>query len=269
MCDPGAISWIEDVFGDCIVTTQDKFSFAIGMLSNVIFLVSSIPQIMLNLRRKKVDGQSPLFFPLLFTASALNFIGVIITHGLVTQLCAGLFYVLTDGTLLVQFIVYKYITKTNDGPTESEDSPEGGIRLPSTLIAGAMMMTQASATDYQAPYTGNNLTGTIFGWAGGLIFTACRIPQLVKNMVDKQVADFSISYVILNILGNMTYAISVLMRRIDSDYLWKQAPFIVGSTGPMTCDMIFMLQRCLYPKHLAPVSEDEPEESEASRVAEL
>jgi uncharacterized protein with PQ loop repeat len=276
MCDPGAISWIEDAFGDCIVTPLDQFSFAVGMASNLIFLISSIPQIVLNFRRKKVDGQSPLYFPLLFLGSAMNLLAAIITHGLVTQLLAGLFYVLTDGTLFFQFIAYKYILKTNDEPSDDdssissqrEETGADGLPLPGPIITGAMMLAHASATDYAHPYTGDQLSGTIFGWLCALIFNACRIPQIIKNASDKHMGDFSVSYVIMNITGNLTYAASVIMRRTDPDYLWKQAPFLVSSLGPMLCDIIIMGQRWYYRSGGAVPTSDE-EETEANAVAEL
>ena len=48
MCDPGAVKWIETAFGECVITTTDKWSFIVGMLSNLCWIVSSAPQIYQN-----------------------------------------------------------------------------------------------------------------------------------------------------------------------------------------------------------------------------
>jgi uncharacterized protein with PQ loop repeat len=241
------------------------------MFSNLVFVISTFPQILLNFRRKKVDGQSPLFFPMLALGSALNFVAAIITHGLVTQLLAGLLYVMTDGTLFFQFIAYKYILKTNDEPTDEEPSSATDvIPLPGPLVTGAMMVAHASATNYAAPYTGPQLTGTIFAWVGVVIFHVCRIPQIVKNATDKHTGDFSLSYVIMTMMGNFTYAASVLLRRVDPDYLWKQTPFLISSLGPFICDLIIMGQRRYYRKEGGAVpTSGEEEEPEVNRAAEL
>ena len=113
MCEPGAIRWIEVAFNDCIVTSRDKVSFAVGLISNVVFLVSAVPQIVMNFKTKSVDGQSILFLLLLLIGSVFNLVGVLVTKGLITQILTGIFYVLSDGILLTQYILYTYIRKAN------------------------------------------------------------------------------------------------------------------------------------------------------------
>ena len=208
MCDAGAIKWIEDVFDDCIITPRDKWSFAIGLISTVIFLVSSLPQIILNFKEKKVDGQSPFFFSLLFCGSASNLIGVLITHGLITQIIQGVCYCLLDGILFGQFIVYKYIIKTgakeahessyDEAQNETEDVNDSGN--PSTnALAIATLVSTASATDWARPYKKDQIVGSIFGWVATVIFTASRLPQIIQNAKQRAVDNLSPFYFILSI----------------------------------------------------------------------
>lgn len=255
MCDEGAIKWIEDVFDDCIITARDKWSFAIGLISTVIFLVSSIPQIVLNFKEKKVDGQSPFFFSLLFCGSASNLIGVLITHGLITQIIQGVCYCLLDGILFGQFIVYKYIIKTNrdeeceltydDSQLGSDDINDSGN--PSTgALATAALISTGSATDWARPYQKDQIVGSIFGWIATVIFTVSRLPQIIQNAKQQAVDNLSPFYFILSISGNFTYSFSVFLRSLESNYLWKQAPFLAGSIGPLACDLIVLIQMLYY-----------------------
>ena len=108
MCEPGAVHWIEVAFGECVITARDKWSFIIGMLSNLMWIVSSAPQIYQNCKTKRVDGISPFLFSLLETGNILSLIGVIITHGLITQIITAVIYALLDGIMFSQYIYLKY-----------------------------------------------------------------------------------------------------------------------------------------------------------------
>jgi uncharacterized protein with PQ loop repeat len=270
MCDRGAIQWAESMFGDCIVTTRDRWSFGIGLVSTGLSLCSSVPQIVLNFRKKKVDGQSLFFFLLLFIGSSLNLCGVIITHGLVTQLSTGVCFVVLDAILLSQFIFYKYFVPSTDGTTGHKESSSGPVDqhgnapLPGAV---AVMMAHASAADYAAPYTGTQLVGTLFGWVGGAIFMSSRFPQISKDCHTKQVKDLSPIYLVLSILGNFTYCVAVMLKSVAADYLWKQAPFIVGCAGPMVCDAIVILQMFVYGS--GKIDQVQEEESPTQPIAEL
>jgi uncharacterized protein with PQ loop repeat len=256
MSDPDAIQWVAAIFGDCIVTTLDKISFAVGILSNVIFLISSTPQIVLNCRHKKVDGQSPFFLTLSFTGSSLNLVGVIITRGLITQFLTAICYVLLDGCLLCQFILYKYILKKPgvSKPQAKCDHP------PLPLGLAAIIAPVSASAESHNPYSGTAIIGMLFGWAGACIFTASRIPQILKNRAARCIRDLSLHFILMIFLGNLTYVASVLLRGVEASYIWKQAPFLTGAVGPMLCDVVLLFQLCTYPR-TAPTTESEEEDS--------
>ena len=58
-CDEGANEFIYKYFRECIKTTNEKWSFGIGMLSMVFWVFCTSPQIYQNLKKKKVDVVSP------------------------------------------------------------------------------------------------------------------------------------------------------------------------------------------------------------------
>ncbi|OHS98189.1 PQ loop repeat family protein [Tritrichomonas foetus] len=271
MCEPGAIAWIKTAFGDCVYDAKDKWSFAIGMLSNLMWVVSSAPQIYQNCVTKKVEGQSPFLFSLLETGNILSLIGVIITKGLVTQIITSALYAFLDGIMFTQYLYYRYCKKTMNSEGESEsaaknsdskDEEEEGYDIDDKeqkseivtegiqvagLATGVLMATaEAASTNWKAPYSGNQLIGTLFGWIGGTVYIGSRIPQVIKNFQNRKVIDLSPIYVCFTILGNATYCISVFLRSLENDYLWRQTPFLYGAIGPLTCDVLFLVQMCVY-----------------------
>lgn len=283
-CGPGAIHWIEVVFNDCIITPKDKVSFAIGLFSNIIFLVSSIPQIVLTCRTRCVEGQSPWFFSLLFLASICSLLGAIITNGLITQILQSVFYVLMDGILFAQLICFRYVVKPKtdqeeDGK-EEEEIPEidsGGADptgVPPAVLAGSVLVAAAEAkTDFKAPYTGGKLAGTLFGWVSTIIFIASRVPQIVKNCRERSFGDISAVWLIFSIVGNLAYFLSVIVRDTSGTYLWRQTPFILGALGPAALDIFLMIQMCAFRKSKteeeSPVREEEDHCVEGNRIEEF
>lgn len=277
MCDPGAIKWIEDAFGECIITARDKWSFGVGMVSNLMWIISSSPQIYQNCKTRRVDGQSPFLFSFLLLGNVLSLIGVIITHGLLTQIITSILYCLLDGIMYAQFIYYRYIKKTHlqdqnikELPSEPVDEmgdpiqneefpgPDFDNKRQTEVLGLAALVSGASATDWISPYQKDQLVGTLFGWAGGAIYLSSRIPQMMKNFKNRKVIDLSPVYVAFTIFGNLTYVLSVFIRDFSSNYLWKQAPFIFGAVGPMSCDVIFTIQMCVFGIQTGPTESKEP-----------
>lgn len=294
MCEPGAIHWIEVAFGECVITTRDKWSFIIGIISNFMWVVSSAPQIYQNCKTKKVDGISPFLFSLLETGNILGLIGVILTHGLITQIITAVVYALLDGIMFTQYIYYRYCRKMNDNRSEDQvdDSQEPNTASKNItnnsdyesdyfnsdkdqisnhvagLATGLFVATVNSKVDYRAPYIKDQLVGSIFGWISGCVYVGSRIPQVVKNFKNKNVTDLSPIYVCFSIFGNGTNVISILLKSIEANYMWKQTPFLFGAMGPMACDILFLFQMCFLGFNKKPISELEAD-SDERRLDEL
>ncbi|OHT05445.1 PQ loop repeat family protein [Tritrichomonas foetus] len=316
-CDEGAIKWIATAFGDCIYTPRDQLSFWVGMISNVIWIISASPQYYRNCVSKNVDGQSPFFSSLIFAGNVLSLVGVFVTHGLPTQIITQVLYVILDGLLFAQYLMFRFccrkplpdeesvesIDGENKGeisdleknydessstPTPSEQVKEEGINSPSMIGGVAMLVAQAAATatnttrgapvapssgiDYGIPYRGDNLIGSLFGWAGTAIYIGSRVPQVIKNFKEG-VSSFSALYMLFMLLGNLTYALSIFIRSLDPDFLWLQTPFIVGALFPMTCDGITFFQiiigRCRKPKEDGKDSGFVSSDEEDRRISEI
>lgn len=261
MCDSGSIEWIYDLFGDCISTTRDKISFAVGLSSNFLWICSAIPQIYQNCVTKKVTGQHPFFIGALLMGDILSLIGLLITHGLATQIITNSLYVLLDGIMFTQYVVFNYCCKGDysDAKEIMDESDENGMveeerifqlenecAAPSGIAMLSAMAATATAMDWSTPYNKENLIGTIFGWCGCMGYMLSGEPQIHKNCDRQSVEDVSPYYLGLIISGNATYTIAVCIRSMDPSFLWQQAPWIIGSIWPMCADIVVCFQMCYY-----------------------
>ena len=107
----GGVKWIETVFGECVITGRDNASFYLGLLSSIISLISSLPQIIQNCRTGSVLGQSPFFFILLLVGSIASLVGLLVNGGLVTQFIQAVVFVILDGILVIQYFFYGFLIK--------------------------------------------------------------------------------------------------------------------------------------------------------------
>lgn len=268
MCEPGAIHWIEVAFGECVITERDKWSFIIGMISSLCWVVSSAPQIYQNYKTKRVDGQSPFLFSLLETGNILSLIGVILTDGLITQIITSVLYALLDGIMFVQYLYYRFCKKTmkDESEDQEDDSQIAEKDIKSTnldnesdyintdssqsaghvagLATGLFIAASEAKVDYKAPYIKGQLVGSLFGWISGCVYIGSRIPQVIKNFQNRMVTDLSPIYVSFAVFGNTTYFISIILKSTEGNYMWRQTPFIFGALGPLSCDILFLFQMC-------------------------
>lgn len=264
MCEPGYVEWIKVIFGDCVITVKDKVAFSVGLLSNVLWILSAAPQIRRNFKNKRVDGQSPFFFGLLFCGDVLSLIGLFIIGGIATQIITQSLYCLLDGVMFSQFIYYNYIKKKKQETLLGCDSVTSLNSLQDSYScpAGALltvMVASANAFDINEPYRGKNLLASIFGWLSCFEYCFSGVPQIIKNHKRKKVSNISPMYIILIIFGEGTYALAVMLRSVDLQYLWQLAPWIIGCFGPLTTDLIIAIQMWKYGLDMAEETSLRPE----------
>lgn len=260
--------WIEVVFNDCVVTTRDKWSFAIGFISSILFLLCGLPQIIRNFKTKRVDGQSPAFFVILVLGALTSLLGVIVTGGLVTQLLTSGCSVATNVFLMAQYIYYRLFpgTRVSHGDDTSAQFNEMLIdqdNFPGAPIGTLVLAAHGAAyTDYQAPYKGFQLAGTLMGWLSAICFTSARVPQIVKNFKAKRVGELSPFFFAMTTSMNFTSALSIVLKDTSGTFLWKQLPFLMCAIGPLMGDVVIAIQMCAYKEYTRAVvitsSKDDP-----------
>lgn len=266
----GGVKWIETVFGECVVNVTDNTSFYLGLLSSLISLISSLPQIIQNCRTTSVDGQSPFFFLLLLVGDVASLVGLLVNGGLITQFIQAVIFVILDGILVIQYVLYaiimkKFCNKKEDlYPNEKSPNEKEGYEGDQSHNFSSSVFTvgATAAVNYASPYTNKELAGTIFGWISAIIYTSSRFPQLYKNFVTSQVGDINPLYIVFSFLGNFAYCLSIFVKSIDPQWCWEQTPWIVGAAGPCLCDILLLIQMIIYGLHSGKEVENQNSDSD-------
>jgi len=126
-CDPEIkdnykyVQWIGSLFGDCIYTPLEKFSYYAGVFSLVFYFIAFYPQIYENYRRKTTDGLSLLLIIIWFFGDFANYIGTVLTEQYPIQKIVGIYFALMEIIIIVQYIYYKFFYR---GPVVIDDGED-------------------------------------------------------------------------------------------------------------------------------------------------
>jgi uncharacterized protein with PQ loop repeat len=115
------VQWIGSVFGDCIYTPLEKFSYYSGVISIIFYFVAFYPQIYENYKRKSTDGLSLVLIIIWFFGDFANYIGTILTEQYPIQKVVGIYFALMEVLIMGQYFYYKFIYK---GPNVIEEEEE-------------------------------------------------------------------------------------------------------------------------------------------------
>lgn len=272
------ISWIYKLFADCIVTSRQKWSFGIGMLSNLIWVFASIPEIVTICRTKNVDGVSPFLFIFMVIGDFTGLAGNILTGGLATQIITNIVYIIFDCTLVAQWIYYRCKNGKSNKKLEKVEEDDNTMTVGAFGAVAAAVV--AASIDYSEPYHGESLIGSLFGWVSGCIYTSSRLPQVYLKFKRRFVSNLSPFYFACTISENLTYFLSLFIRDSSASYMWRQCPWIIGALGPFTCDIITAFQMCIFGYSTAPLvdsgnkgkndsEEDKFENADEEQIPEL
>jgi hypothetical protein len=116
------VQWIDKYFAECIVSVRQQVGFSMGLLSTVIWAWAQIPQVVLNFRTGTVVGVSSAFVILIVVGDVSNLAGIIIEHGLVTQIITAAWFLLCDSICWFQ-IIYYHSVKPRCCPSTAGNPP--------------------------------------------------------------------------------------------------------------------------------------------------
>lgn len=106
-CLPGANSFIQHWFGDCIYNVRDLVGFLLGMASILSWMVAQVPQLMANYRNKSADALSAFFLAEWLLGDTCNLLGALLKGDqLSTVVFTAQYFICMDVVLLVQYIYY-------------------------------------------------------------------------------------------------------------------------------------------------------------------
>lgn len=93
------------------------------------------------------------------------------------------------------------------------------------------------------------LIGKILGWIGSIVYVSSRIPQIVKNFRRGSVEGISFWMFFSAVMGNVTYALGILLKATSWKYVEEKAIFLVGSLGTVIFDFCILGQFYYYTKY--------------------
>jgi len=127
-----------------------------------------------------------------------------------------------------------------------------------TLCASSTVMAPSSATGFTAarrlldnscastPAKAVKITGTALGWTSAAIYLNSRLPQVYKNYKAKTVEGLSWLMFFCAVMGNLTYALGVLLKVEGWSDVNDALPWLVGSLGTIVFDVIIVVQCFIY-----------------------
>ncbi|XP_030590653.1 lysosomal amino acid transporter 1 homolog isoform X2 [Archocentrus centrarchus] len=215
-----------------------------------------------------MDRALSIWFLLLWLAGdSCNLIGSFLADQLPLQKYTAIYYVMADLVMLAMYTYYKmkrkaferrtglhvvgvfcilcFVTSLTQLPDvgTQEEIISSGFRSRSLL--------SASSVSAVTPFTTKEIIGFCIGSLSSVLYLFSRLPQIYTNFKRKSTAGVSYFLFALVILGNTTYGLSVLLKNPDlgqgeSSYLIHHLPWLIGSLGTLTLDLIISVQFMIY-----------------------
>ncbi|KAK6465742.1 PQ loop repeat-domain-containing protein [Scheffersomyces coipomensis] len=125
-----------------------------------------------------------------------------------------------------------------------------GSALP--ITTNLLMATAKTSDSSSSSYTSKETLGLILAWGCTCVYISSRCPQLYKNYLRKSVEGISPLLFGAALLGNLTYTLSILTScefiygDDKSNFVMKELPYILGSSGTIIFDIGYFYQKYLY-----------------------
>lgn len=209
---------------------------------------------------------------------SLNLIGSILANQLPLQVYTAIYYVLADLVMLSLYLYYKVRNQSRgySAPinaafafiflgTVSATSllGRGGSTVETVTFKGRTLLSATVDAAGCEPFTKKEIIGFTVGSVSSLLYLFSRVPQIYTNFKRKSTEGVSYYLFALVMLGNSLYGISVLLKNPDpgqaeGNYIIHHLPWLIGSLGVLSLDVIISFQFLAYRKR-RPRTSDERE----------
>ncbi|KAM9351125.1 lysosomal amino acid transporter 1 homolog [Symphorus nematophorus] len=272
---PNGSQWVWDGLGECAQDVRDMASVYLGLLSILCFMVSSLPQYYSSCKKGNMDSAISIWFLLLWLGGdTCNLVGSFLADQLPLQTYTAIYYVIADLVMLGLYFYYKLRNKVAERRTVLNvvgvacvlGITTGLTHLPGLgaqqeiIPSGFRSRALLSAPDTSTirAFTPKEIIGFTIGSVSSVLYLCSRLPQMYTNFKRKSTEGVSYFLFALVILGNTTYGLSVLLKNPDEgqgekSYLIHHLPWLIGSLGTLTLDLIISIQFLMYRNNHAEV----------------
>ncbi|XP_053379540.1 lysosomal amino acid transporter 1 homolog [Mercenaria mercenaria] len=272
-CSDG-VQWIYKIFNDCVSGERGIASEVLGLASILTWMVVSVPQMIKNFRNiRGIEGISLMLILMWTLGDTANLVGGILTKQLPLQIYLAIYFVFADLVLFAQFLYYNLYWKNKYKDYEPIQSSIQTSGVPQVVlcISGALLLcihkslqvvdltstriirhpAGRSLMSHDLQYhihIFNNIEDEVgygIGIVSSVFYTFSRLGQMWKNYKRKSTDGLSVMMFILAVLGNLTYGLSILVRKPDTnyvDYVLKHLPWLIGSLGVIFLDSSLLVQ---------------------------
>ncbi|NXX95383.1 LAAT1 protein, partial [Centropus bengalensis] len=265
---PNGSRWVMDVFNECAQDGRDFASIVLGLVSIFCFAAASFPQFYQACKTGIMDRALSIYFLLGWLGGdLLNLIGSFLADQLPLQVYTAVYYVLAD---LVMLSLYGYYRVKNQGRgfTTPINVAFAFLSLGTVSVISVLGRDAAAVEDLvvfkgrsllsagldefgSKPFTRSEIIGFTIGSVSSVLYLCSRGPQIYMNYKRKSTVGVSYSLFALVMLGNSLYGLSVLLKNPEpgqgeGDYVLHHLPWLVGSLGVLSLDIVISFQFLIY-----------------------
>ncbi|XP_056189819.1 lysosomal amino acid transporter 1 homolog isoform X2 [Falco biarmicus] len=197
----------------------------------------------------------------------LNLIGSFLADQLPLQVYTAVYYVLADLVMLSLYCYYKVKNQGGGfaGPINAafiflslgtvSTVPFLGrgaavVQDPATFKGRSLLSAHMDELGSK-PFTRSEIIGFTIGSISSVLYLCSRVPQIRTNYKRKSTTGVSYSLFALVMLGNSLYGLSVLLKNPEpgqgeGDYVLHHLPWLVGSLGVLSLDVVISFQFLAY-----------------------
>lgn len=267
---PNGSKWVWEGLGECAQDARDMASIYLGLLSILCFMVSSLPQYYSSCKTGNMDSALSIWFLLLWLGGdTCNLVGSFLADQLPLQTYTAIYYVIADLVMLAMYFYYKLRNRMIEnrtvlhvvsvacvlGFTTSLPHLPRLLTQQDTIPSGFRSRALLSTSDVSSikAFTPKEIIGFSIGSVSSVLYLSSRLPQMYTNFKRKSTEGVSYFLFALVILGNTTYGLSVLLKNPEwgqgeKSYLVHHLPWLIGSLGTLSLDLIISIQFMMYRK---------------------
>ncbi|KAM6402741.1 lysosomal amino acid transporter 1 homolog [Rhynochetos jubatus] len=265
---PNGSRWVMDIFRECAQDGRDIASVVLGLVSILCFAAASFPQFYQACKTGIMDRALSIYFLLGWLGGdLLNLIGSFLADQLPLQIYTAVYYVLADLVMLSLYCYYK--AKNRGGGLAARINAAFVFLSLGTMSTAAFLGRGAAVVQDPAtfrgrsllsarveelgskPFSRNEIIGFAIGSVSSVLYLCSRVPQIYTNYKRRSTIGVSYSLFALVMLGNSLYGLSVLLKNPEpgqgeGDYVLHHLPWLVGSLGVLSLDVVISFQFLAY-----------------------